>query len=295
MRIAIFGKTGQVATELQRIGSGQHDIQVLGRDVVDFSNPKAVTNAAAQLDVHAVINAVAYTAVDRAEEETELANTINGASVDALATACAASNTPLVHISTDYVFDGSGEKPWKTTDHTAPVNAYGQSKLMGEQAITASKVKAAILRTSWIFSAHGNNFVKTMLRLGAERDVLTIVGDQIGGPTSAHSIARACLTLAEKLHTGGPPGLYHLSGYPNVSWADFAREIFARSDLSPQIRDIPGAEFPTPAKRPQNSRLDCSLIFEDHKIERPSWRDDLRHILEDLKKSKSHQNVQGSN
>ena len=175
MKIAVFGKTGQVATELQNIGASQFDMQVMGRDVVDFSNPDSVAQVSAKLNVDAVINSVAYTAVDRAEEETDLANTVNGTSVGALAASCAASGTPLVHISTDYVFEGGGEAPWAVTDQTAPVNAYGQSKLLGEQAIAALDMKAAVLRTSWVFSAHGNNFVKTMLRLGADRDLLTTV------------------------------------------------------------------------------------------------------------------------
>lgn len=283
MKIAVFGKTGQVATELRLMGAGQHDIQVLGRDIVDFSDPISVGKVAAQLDVHAVINAVAYTAVDRAEDETELANTVNGTSVGALAAACAVSNTPLVHISTDYVFDGTGKALWTPEDQTTPVNAYGQSKLIGEQEISALDMKAAVLRTSWVFSAHGINFVKTMLRLGAERDVLTVVGDQVGGPTSARSIAQACLALAESLYQGGPSGVYHFSGGPDVSWADFAREIFAQSGLTTQVIDIPSSDFPTQAKRPGNSRMECGRIFKDHNIERPHWRDDLQYVLEELK------------
>jgi len=283
MKIAVFGKTGQVATELQRIGAEQHDMQVFGRELVDFSDPAAVSKVAEQLDVDAVINAVAYTAVDRAEEETDLAHTVNGRSVGALATACAASGTPLVHISTDYVFDGTGEASWVPSDQTAPINAYGASKLLGEVEIAKLDMKAAVLRTSWVFSAHGNNFVKTMLRLGAERDALTIVGDQIGGPTSARSIAQACIGLAESLNKGGPSGVYHFSGGPDVSWADFAREIFAQSGLTPKVTDIPSSEFPTPAKRPGNSRMDCRAIFNDHTIAQPKWRDDLKDVLQELK------------
>jgi len=282
MRIAVFGKTGQVATELQTIGSGQHELQVFGRDEVDFSNPEKVAELAASLDVDAVINAVAYTAVDRAEDETDLADTVNGISVGALAEACAKSGTPLVHISTDYVFDGSGQNPWKADHQTSPINVYGASKLIGEKMIAALDMKSAVMRTSWVFSAHGNNFVKTMLRLGAERDALTIVADQIGGPTSARSIARACLKLAESLHAGGPSGVYHFSGGPDVSWADFAREIFAQAGLATDVKDIPSSDFPTPAKRPGNSRLECSTIKCDHDIDRPDWRADLKDVLQEL-------------
>jgi len=282
MKIAVFGKTGQVATELQGIVSGQHELQVYGRDEVDFSDPEKVAELAASLDVDAVINAVAYTAVDRAEDQTDLADTVNGTSVGALAKACAKSGKPLVHISTDYVFDGRGQNPWETDHQTSPINAYGASKLIGEKMIAALDMKSAVMRTSWVFSVHGNNFVKTMLRLGTERDALAIVADQIGGPTSARSIAKACLKLAESLYAGGPSGVYHFSGGPDVSWADFAREIFAQAGLAIDVKDIPSSDFPTPAKRPGNSRLECSAIKRDHDIDRPDWHADLKDVLQEL-------------
>lgn len=284
MKIAVFGETGQVATELGRVGSTKHELRFLGRDEVDFSQPEQVAECARRLDADAVINAVAYTAVDRAEDEPDLANTVNGTSVAALAKVCAEMETPLIHISTDYVFDGCGDVPWTVEDKTAPLNAYGKSKLLGEKWISEQNMKAAVLRTSWVFSAHGNNFVKSMLRLGADRELLSIVGDQFGGPTSAHSIANTCLQLAENLNLGGPSGIYHFSGGPDVSWAEFAREIFDQAGLSVEVKNIPTSEYPTPAKRPGNSRLDCSTIARDHGIVRPDWRKDLTDVLEEMKR-----------
>lgn len=282
MKIAVFGQTGQVASELQRRTPEGVELQVLGRDRVDFAVPEDVFAVASALTVDAVINAVAYTAVDKAEEEEALANAVNGTSVKALAQACAETDTPLVHISTDYVFDGSGETPWQPGDPTNPLGVYGHSKLLGEQGIGETQARAAILRTSWVFSSHGSNFVKTMLRLSAERDRLSIVADQIGGPTPAAAIADACLTLAKNLYADGATGMYHFAGAPDVSWADFAREIFAQSGLSPDVVDIPTSEFPTPAQRPSNSRLDCGLIQREHGVPRPDWRAGLRDVLTEL-------------
>lgn len=283
MKIALFGQNGQVATEVQRRCPDDVTLDVIGRDRADFSDPDQVFDVACGLKADAVINAVAYTAVDKAEEETDLANTINGTSIGRLAEACAASGTPLVHISTDYVFPGDGDTPWKPGDATGPLGAYGASKLMGEDAIRAAGGAHVILRTSWVFSTHGNNFVKTMLRLGAERDALTIVADQIGGPTPAADIADACLTIARALNAGANGGTHHFSGAPDVSWADFAREIFGQSGLPCQVTDIPTSDYQTPAKRPLNSRMDCSALERDLGIARPDWRAGLSSVLKDLR------------
>lgn len=229
-----------------------------------------------------VINATAYTAVDMAEDEPMLAQAVNADSVGALGRACAQVGAPLVHISTDYVFPGDGSAPWTPMDATGPLGVYGASKLAGEDALRATGASHAILRTSWVFSAHGNNFVKTMLRLGAERDRLTIVTDQVGGPTPAADIAQACLTVANALIEGHDGGTYHFSGTPDVSWADFAREIFEQSGLSPEVVDIPSSEFKTKAVRPHNSRLDCSTLETDFGIQRPDWRMGLRNVLDEL-------------
>ncbi|WBU63267.1 dTDP-4-dehydrorhamnose reductase [Paracoccus aerodenitrificans] len=278
--LLIFGKTGQVATELARIAP---DANFAGRDEADLTDPESCAELIGHRQPRAVINAAAYTAVDKAETDRETARLVNAASPAAMAQACAGLNIPFIHISTDYVFDGSGDQPRSEDEPTGPLGVYGQTKLDGERGIVASGAQYAIMRTSWVFSAHGNNFVKTMRRLGGERDRLTIVADQIGGPTAAADIARAALTIAEAM-TGdkGKGGIYHFAGGPDVSWADFAREIFRQSDLSPKVVDIPTSDYPTPAARPLNSRLDCSAITSDFGIERPDWRSSLNSVIKEL-------------
>lgn len=284
MRIALLGQTGQVAREVQAQAPEGWEIVALGRDAADFTNPLATLAALKRARPEAVINAVAYTAVDRAEEDEALAQQINGATPGLLAAECAAMGVPFVHLSTDYVFAGSGEAPYAPADATAPQNAYGRSKLAGEDAVRAAGGSHVILRTSWVFSSHGANFVKTMLRLGAERDRLTIVADQIGGPTPARAIAAACLRIAEALcEDAGQSGTYHFSGIPEVSWAEFAREIFARAGISCEVVDIPTSDYPTPAQRPLNSRLDCRATETVFGIARPDWRAGLAEVLDDLK------------
>lgn len=282
--ILVFGQTGQVARELARLAP---DAEFAGRDQFDLSQPgrdgAILHDWIMARAPNAVINAAAYTAVDRAEEEEDLATTVNGTAPGAMAQACTALGIPFVHISTDYVFAGDGDTPWKPGDPVAPPNAYGRSKLVGEDAVRAAGGTHAILRTSWVVSAHGKNFVKTMLRLGAERDRLTIVADQVGGPTAAGDIAEACLAIVAQLAADSSrSGTYHFSGRPDVSWADFAREIFQQSSLSCKVKDIPTSDFPTPAKRPANSRLDCSATKATFGIARPDWRDSLSHILKEI-------------
>ncbi|OOY22989.1 dTDP-4-dehydrorhamnose reductase [Thioclava sediminum] len=277
--ILVFGQTGQVAQELQRLAP---DAALLGRNRVDLRDPGAAAKAIREAKPEAVINAAAYTAVDKAEEEEALAQTVNGDAPAAMAKACCDLGIPLIHISTDYVFDGSGDAPFKPTDPTGPLGAYGRTKLAGEEAIRATGGPFAILRTSWVFSAHGGNFVKTMLRLSESRDRLTIVADQIGGPTPAKAIAEACLTIAQELQRAPEKsGVYHFSGSPDVSWSGFAREIFARTGRDVTVEDIPTTDYPTPAKRPLNSRLDCSdlAVFG---LNRPDWRSGLNEVLIEL-------------
>ena len=277
--ILVFGHSGQVATELRR----QADVTALSRTDVDLTDAAACANAINTAKPAAVINAAAYTAVDRAEEEEDLATTINGAAPTAMARACADIQIPFVHISTDYVFAGGGDRAWQPDDTVDPLGAYGRSKLAGEQGIVSAGSTSAILRTSWVFSAHGNNFVKTMLRLGAERDKLTIVADQVGGPTPAAGIAAGCLQIADHLTKNpGDAGIYHYSGAPDASWADFAREIFQRARIDCDVEDIPTSAYPTPAKRPLNSRLDCSSLQRVFGINRPDWRAALTDVLKDL-------------
>ncbi|NKW91443.1 dTDP-4-dehydrorhamnose reductase [Rhodobacteraceae bacterium R_SAG9] len=279
MSILVFGKTGQVASELQ----ASEDVIALGRAECDFTDTKACVAAIARYSPSAVINAVAYTAVDKAEEEEERANLINGVTPGALAKACADMGIPILHISTDYVFDGSGTEAFAPNHSTAPLNAYGRSKLLGERAIQEAGGVHAILRTSWVISAHGTNFIKTMLRLGSTREQLTVVSDQVGGPTCAKDIAEACLSIVRQLQKDSTKsGIYHFSGFPDVSWAALAREIFVQSDVSCEVVDIPTTDYPTPAVRPLNSRIDNSTTNTVFGISRPDWRDGLKDILKDL-------------
>ena len=277
--ILVFGKTGQVATELQRLSG----VMALGREDVDLFDPKACAATIREHAPKAVINAAAYTAVDKAEDEEHLATGINGEAPAAMAKACAELGIPLVHISTDYVFNGRGNTPYRPEDVTEPQNAYGRSKLAGETGIRESGAVHAILRTSWVVSAHGANFVKTMLRLSETRDALTVVADQIGGPTPARDIAKACLQIVNQLiQDTTKSGTYHFSGAPDVSWAEFATEIFAQADRLVSITPIPTAEYPTPTKRPLNSRMDCNSAEQVFGIKRPNWQDGLKEILKDL-------------
>ena len=279
MRILVFGKSGQVATELAR----QADVIALGRDEADLSDPMACAAAIRAHAPEAVINAAAYTAVDKAEEEEDLATTINGAAPAAMAGACAELGIPFVHISTDYVFDGSGDAPRAPDAPTAPMGAYGRSKLAGETGVVAAGGAYAILRTSWVVSAHGANFVKTMLRVGPARGSLRVVDDQIGGPTPAADIAAACLEIAAHLaERPGDAGIYHFAAAPDTSWAHFADTIFEMAQLEVAVEHIPTTEYPLPAPRPLNSRLDCSTTEAVFGIPRPDWRAGLADILNDL-------------
>lgn len=290
MTILVFGKTGQVARELRAVAPVMAPIIALGREEADLAVPGACATAIDHYAPTAVINAAAYTAVDRAEDEEELATQINGAAPAEMAIACAARNIPFVHLSTDYVFDGGSDAPWRPDDPVAPISAYGRSKLAGEQGVAVAGGRYAILRTSWVFSAHGQNFVKTMLRLGGERDQLRVVADQIGGPTPAASIARACLTIADQLaNDRGKSGTYHFAGAPDVSWAGFARAIFAQAALACDVADIGTADYPTPARRPANSRLDCSATQAVFGIKQPDWQGGLAAVLQELEQEDSDQ------
>lgn len=279
--ILVFGKTGQVACELARRAPAA---RFLGREDADLAVPEACAAAIRDIRSTVVVNAAAYTAVDRAETDEALATTVNGDAPGAMARACAELGIPLVHISTDYVFDGAGSAPFAPAAPAAPLGAYGRSKLAGERAVQGSGAMHAILRTSWVFSAHGNNFVKTMLRLAQTRDRLTVVADQVGGPTPAGAIAEACLAIANALAADpGKQGTYHFSGAPDVSWADFAREIFRQAGKDVAVEDIPTSAYPTPAKRPANSRLDCASL-EAFGLSRPDWRAGLADVLAELEK-----------
>ncbi|RQP06670.1 dTDP-4-dehydrorhamnose reductase [Paracoccus sp. MA] len=279
--LLVFGRTGQVATELARLAPGA---RFLGRDQADLTDPAACAAAIRASDCAAVLNAAAYTAVDRAESEPDLARAVNAEAPAAMARAAAERGVPFLHLSTDYVFDGSGERPWAETDPTGPLGVYGATKLAGERGIAAAGGQWAVLRTSWVFSAHGANFVRTMLRLGAERDELRVVADQQGGPTPAADIAAAGLTMLDAMRADAARGgLYHFAGAPDTSWAGFAREIMAQAGLSCRVTGISTADYPTPARRPANSRLDCAAILRDFGISRPDWRAGLAKVLQELK------------
>lgn len=278
--LLVFGRSGQVATELARLAP---EARFLGRDAADLTDPEACARAIRDSGCAMVINAAAYTAVDRAETDADIARAVNADAPAAMARAAAALGVPFLHISTDYVFDGSGTQLWGETDPTGPLGVYGATKLAGERGIAAAGGQWAVMRTSWVFSAHGANFVKTMLRLGAERDELRVVADQHGGPTPAADIAQACLTMAEAMRADASRGgVYHFAGAPDTSWAGFAREIMAQAGLSCHIVDISTSDYPTPARRPANSRLNCAAISRDFGIARPDWRAGLAKVLQEL-------------
>jgi dTDP-4-dehydrorhamnose reductase len=282
MRALVFGSTGQVAHELSRLDGADLAITCLSRAQADLSDPQACADIIAQSDCDVIINAAAYTAVDRAEEDEDTARTVNGIAPGVMAGAAAAKGLPFLHISTDYVFDGSGEMFRSATDSVAPKNAYGRTKLIGENGVRGAGGTHVILRTSWVFSAHGANFVRTMLRLSETRNALTVVDDQIGGPTPAADIAAALVTMARALRTGQTGGTYHFSGQPCASWADFARAIFSGAGRTVAVTGIPTTDYPTPATRPLNSRLDCTKITADFGIAAPDWATGLTAVLKEL-------------
>ncbi|MDJ0825048.1 MAG: dTDP-4-dehydrorhamnose reductase [Rhodobacter sp.] len=282
MKALIFGAGGQVGSALRRRAPAGVTVAALSRAEAALTDPQACAARIAGAAADLAINAAAFTAVDRAETQEPLATVINAAAPGAMAQAAAARGLPFLQLSTDYVFDGSGDRPWRPEDAPAPLNAYGRSKLAGEAAVRAAGGPHLILRTSWVFSAEGANFPRTMLRLAETRDALDIVDDQVGGPTPADAIADALWTMAAALirdaRTGGT---YHLSGAPDVSWADFARAIFAQAGRAVTVTGIPSAAFPTAAPRPANSRLDCTRTARVFGIDRPDWRAGLARALGD--------------
>ncbi len=232
-----------------------------------------------QTKPNVIVSAAAYTAVDKAESDEEAATVINGIAPGKIAEVAAALGVPVIHLSTDYVFDGSKSSPYLESDPVAPIGAYGRSKLAGEQAVAAATTNHAILRTAWVYSPFGKNFLKTMLKLAETRDSLNVVDDQIGNPTSSLDIADAVLTVASNLLASDDPalrGTFHMTGAGEASWADFAVEIFARSaqvdGVTAEVGRILSSAYPTPAKRPANSRLDCSLLEARHGAKLPDWR-----------------------
>ena len=280
MRILLFGKNGQVARSILEEAQSVHEITHLGSDKADLANPGIAQKAIADLRPEIVINATAYTAVDKAEEDESAANRLNAEAPAEMAKAAKEIGAHFIHISTDYVFDGKATAPYREDDLTNPLGVYGQTKLDGEDAVLSAYPEAIVIRTSWVFSAFGANFVKTMLRLAGERDTLNIVNDQIGGPTAARDIAHAILTIAGKKYRGAPgAGLYHYQGTPSVSWAEFAGKIFEIAGTMTTINPIPTKDFPTPAQRPLHTVLDCAKIERDFGLAPPDWRASLRSVM----------------
>lgn len=287
MRIAVTGTSGQVVTSLLERGPATgHEVIAVGRPALDLADPATVLPALQAARPDAIISAAAWTQVDKAESEAEAAHAINATGAGAVAEAAARLGVPLVHISTDYVFDGSLDRPWREDDPTGPTGVYGATKLAGEQAVLAAHPNSAVLRTAWVYSPFGANFVKTMLRLAETRDELGVVGDQIGNPTSALDIADGVLRVATNLAAGSDPaqrGIFHMTAAEEASWAEFARAIFAASadfgGPTAQVNAITTADYPTPATRPANSRLDCSRIAAAHGVALPRWQDALPPVV----------------
>ncbi len=287
MRVLIFGKSGQVSRELARL-AWPDDIQIVqvGREACDLSQPSTIAAALDRAEPDFVINAAAYTAVDRAESEAELAMTVNGEAPSEIARTCHRIGAALVHISTDYVFDGCKEGAYAEDDPIGPLSVYGRTKEAGEAGIRRELPRHLIVRTSWVFAGHGANFVKTMLRLGAERPELRVVDDQHGAPTSARDIALALQELVlARANARGTWGTFHFTSREPTTWYGFARAVIEGAALAspPKISPIPTSEYPTPATRPANSVLDCSRIQRQFGIVQPSWRDALSNVLHEVK------------
>lgn len=281
MTLVIFGASGQVGRELAEAAWTQGlDVRAFARSEVDITDAAAVAEAVRGADF--VANCAAYTAVDKAESERDRAFAVNATAPGVIARACAGAGAALVHISTDYVFRGDGDRPWREDDPIAPLSVYGESKAAGEAAVREVLQRHVILRTAWVFAAHGHNFMRTMLRLGAERPELRIVADQHGGPTPAAAIAAAILAIRGQALAPGFDGwgTFHFAGAPATTWHDFAAAIFAaKGGAAPVLHAIATADYPTPARRPSNSVLDCGKISHVFGLGQPDWRSALSAMV----------------
>ncbi len=288
LRLLLTGANGQLGREILEAGArpgSNLTIVPLTRSDLDITDPEAVRHALARQNPDILVNAAAHTDVDRAESEPGLAFAVNRDGAENLAAACSQANVPLIHVSTDYVFDGRGTRPYREEDPVSPLNAYGRSKAEGEDRIRARHPEHVILRTSWLYATHGRNFLTTMLRLGRERESLSVVNDQSGCPTWAGDLAGAILHIAAALfRTPSPWGTYHCSNRGETTWYGFAESIF---ELAPQdqglrvqeIHPIPTEDYPTPAERPRSSVLDCARIHRTFGISLPPWRESLKTAL----------------
>ncbi|WP_456292128.1 dTDP-4-dehydrorhamnose reductase [Pseudomonas sp. AK106] len=285
LRILISGQQGQVSQALQQRLQNMGELIVLGRDQLDLSQPESIRPVVRDIKPDLIINAAAHTAVDQAESEPDLAFAINATSPGVFAEEAAALGIPLVHYSTDYVFDGSKAGAWVESDAPNPLGVYGSSKLAGERAIAAAGGQHLILRTSWVYSLTGRNFLLTMQRLLQEREKLSIVADQIGAPTWAGTIAASTGALIERWRDGAPGawGVYHLTASGETSWFGFAEAIGQQLINSGKpcavLEPIASSAYPTPAARPLNSRLDCSLLQREWGVSQPDWHDALLECL----------------
>lgn len=291
VKVLITGAAGQVGCEMVKLAPAGFEVVGYNSSELDITNVQQVQQIVAEQAPALIINAAAYTAVDKAETDVERAFAVNETGVNNLAHAALALNIPVFHISTDYVFDGTATDPYKETDPVGPTGVYGASKLAGEQALANSGVKHIILRTSWVFGAEGNNFVKTMLRLGKERDTLGVVADQHGCPTSAASIAKLLWQVAQKYTEEGelPWGIYHFSNSPATTWHGFSCEIFKQAveagflEKAPVVNPIKTSDYPTPAKRPAWSVMECSSLESLLGSGVPGWQQELSAVLKQLK------------
>jgi dTDP-4-dehydrorhamnose reductase len=284
--VLVFGRNGQVATALQRqaAASGQ-SLLAMGHGEIDVLDIQALREAVSRTRPTAVINAAAYTAVDKAETEREAAFALNAEAPGLMAGICAERGLPFVHLSTDYVFDGSKPAPYRENDPLAPLGVYGASKAEGEARVLGAHPQAVVLRTAWVYFEQGQNFVRTMLRFGRERDEMRIVSDQRGNPTYAVDIADACLTIAGRgLTPASPSGVFHYAGQGAASWFDFASAIFEEAAsvgrrVPAKLVPIATADYPTPAKRPANSQLDCARLERELGIKTQAWRERLQTCI----------------
>lgn len=291
MRIAVTGRAGQLATSLLE-RAGEVEIIALGRAELDLQDRAGVRRGLSAAEADVIVNAAAYTAVDKAESEPVAAMRVNADGAAFVAEVAAELGVPLLHISTDYVFDGALDRPYREGDATGPIGAYGRSKLAGEERIATIHWNHAIFRTAWVYSPFGTNFVRTMLRLGETRSEVRVVADQWGNPTSALDIAEALVEIAKRIAADPDPalrGVFHLSGQGDATWADVADATFEaaeRYDRAPvRVRRITTDEFPTPARRPANSRLDNSKLRLRYGVSLPHWRSSLTSCVERLSKS----------
>jgi dTDP-4-dehydrorhamnose reductase len=291
VRILVTGHEGQVALALRERGAATgHEIIAVGRPTLDLNgDPVDIMRVIVELRPEAIISAAAFTAVDKAESEAALAHVVNVQGAAAVASAARRLEVPLLHLSTDYVFDGTKPSPYVETDPTCPTSVYGRTKRDGEEAVLASHDNAAIIRTAWVFSPFGSNFVKTMLRLGAEREEVGVVADQLGNPTSALDIADGLLSIATNLAASDSQslrGIFHMTGNGTASWAEFAKAIFeasaAAGGSAARVRAIATEDYPTAARRPANSSLDCSKLELAHGVRLPDWRESTTTVVKRL-------------